>query len=123
MWSLNMDNCCTLPLFAIILFLICSFHNPNSISSFIKYLLTTTNSPANVRRLYKLLVNGSKHSLNPKICEVDAVGIGASKSEFRIPCSMIDCFKACQSYRPGVGSTPHISNCSIPFDAGESSND
>ena len=33
--------------------------------------------PANVFLLYIFDVNGSKHSLNPKICDVDAVGIGA----------------------------------------------
>jgi hypothetical protein len=32
-----------------------------------------------------LEVYGSKHSLFPKICEVEAVGIGAIKSEFLAP--------------------------------------
>jgi hypothetical protein len=35
-------------------------------------------------------VNGSKHSLLPRICEVDAVGIGATKQ--RIPDSEIETF-------------------------------
>jgi hypothetical protein len=30
-------------------------------------------------------VNGSKDSLLPRICEVDAVGIGAIRSEFLAP--------------------------------------
>ena len=111
-------SCLTDPLFAIILFLICSFHRPSSNNSFIKYLLSITNSPASVRRLYKLLVNGSKHSLNPRICDVLAVGIGATNSELRRPWSQIDFFKAAQSYLL-LGVTPHISNCKTPFDAGE----
>ena len=50
------------------------------------------NSPANVRRLYIFDVIGSIHSLNPKICDVEAVGMGANKSELRIPCFIIRCF-------------------------------
>ena len=50
-FSGNTVNCWMLPLLAIILFLIFSFHNPQSINSFIKYLFANTNSPANVRRL------------------------------------------------------------------------
>ena len=34
---------------------------------------------------YKFDVKGSKHSLFPKICEVEAVGIGATNKEFLIP--------------------------------------
>ena len=61
---------------------------------------------------------GSKHSLLPRICAVDAVGIGASSSELRSPCSAIFALSAAQSQRP-VGVTPHMSYCRMPFDAGE----
>ena len=73
-----------------------------------------------------LLVIGSKHSLFPKICDVLAVGIGASNREFRRPCCFILSFKLFQLYiflrytgSLSVGSTFHISNCKMPFDAGE----
>jgi len=38
------------------------------------------------RREYRFDVYGSKHSLLPRICAVDAVGIGATSNEFRTPC-------------------------------------
>jgi hypothetical protein len=41
------------------------------------------------RRLYMLDVKGSVLSLLPYICAVLAVGIGASSSEFLMPCSAI----------------------------------
>jgi hypothetical protein len=31
-------------------------------------------------------VYGSKHSLLPKICDVEAVGMGATRRELRTPC-------------------------------------
>ena len=99
-----------------------SFHKPSLIRSRIKYLFATTNSPAKVRRLYKLLVNGSKHSLNPRICDVLAVGIGANNVEFLSPFCLIEVFNFTQSYLLD-GSTPHKSNCNIPSDAGEPSKD
>ena len=61
------------------------FHKFKSDNSFIKYLLTNMNSPASVLLVYILLVNGSKHSLFPNICDVLAVGIGATNSEFLSP--------------------------------------
>ena len=61
---------------------------------------------------------GSIHSLYPKICEVDAVGIGANNNELRIPRSRIRVFKSVQSYR-SLGSTPHKSNCNSPREAGD----
>lgn len=45
-----------------------------------------TNSPERVLRVYIFEVYGSKHSLLPKICEVEAVGIGATNKEFLTPC-------------------------------------
>lgn len=39
------------------------------------------NSPESTRLEYMLEVKGSKHSLLPKICAVDAVGIGAVSRE------------------------------------------
>ena len=38
-----------------------------------KCLLITINSPAKVLRIYTFDVYGSKHSLLPNICDVDAV--------------------------------------------------
>ena len=69
----------------------------------------TINSPASVLREYKLLVKGSKHSLNPKICEVLAVGMGATRSEFRTPYFIIFPRNEFQSYL-SLGVTFHISN-------------
>ena len=47
------------------------------------------NSPASTRRVYMFEVYGSKHSLLPRICDVDAVGMGATRSEFRTPLAAI----------------------------------
>ena len=44
------------------------------------------NVPANVVREYKLDVMGSNASVFPKIWAVDAVGIGATNKELRMPC-------------------------------------
>ena len=54
-----------------------------------RYLFTTANSPLSTRRVYRFDVYGSKDSLLPRICAVDAVGMGASSSELRTPCSAI----------------------------------
>ena len=64
---------------------------------------------------------GSKHSLKPKICDVLAVGIGATNNELRNPYSIIYSLRIDQLYRSFVGSTPHISNCNTPFEAGDPS--
>ena len=45
-----------------------------------------------------LEVYGSKHSLLPRIWEVEAVGIGASSSELRTPCCAILLRRASQSH-------------------------
>ena len=66
-----------------------------------------------------LLEIGSKHSVLPRICDVLAVGIGAKSSEFRNPCFMMRSFREIQSYRPASGSTPHMSYCRMPCDAGD----
>jgi hypothetical protein len=63
-------------------------------------------------------VYGSKHSLLPRICDVDAVGIGANKSELRTPWTAIFARSAAQSQR-SVGVTFHMSNCSTPLLTGE----
>ena len=42
----------------------------------------TANSPLWTRRTYRFDVHGSTHSLLPRIWEDDAVGIGATSSEF-----------------------------------------
>lgn len=55
-----------------------------------------------------LEVYASIDSLLPKICAVEAVGIGANKSEFRTPNSAIFFFNEAQSHK-SVGVTPHIS--------------
>jgi hypothetical protein len=72
-----------------------------------------------VRLEYKLLVNGSKHSLNPNICDVDAVGIGAINKELRSPYLTIDSFNLVQLYLDdNPAKLVHISYCRIPSDAG-----
>ena len=70
-----------------------------------------------------LLEIGSKHSVLPRICDVLAVGMGARSSEFRRPCFTMRAFKAVQSYRPASGSTPHMSYCRMPWDAGDPKNE
>jgi len=52
-------------------------------------------------------VYGSMDSLLPKICAVEAVGIGAINKLLRTPNLAILAFNADQSQRP-VGSTPHL---------------
>ena len=64
-------------------------------------------------------VYGSKHSLLPKIWEVDAVGIGANNNEFLTPCFLTFCFSFVQSHLPESGVIPHMSNWKIDFDTGE----
>ena len=56
-----------------------------NINFIIKYLFITINSPAKVLRKYIFEVKGSIHSLFPKICDVDAVGMGATNNELRTP--------------------------------------
>ena len=46
--------------------------------------------------MYIFEVYGSKLSLFPKICEVEAVGIGATNNEFRTPYLLIFSLKAGQ---------------------------
>jgi hypothetical protein len=53
-------------------------------------------------------VKASKVSLFPRIYEVDAVGIGATKREFLIPYLTIYFLRESQSYM--VAYFPHISN-------------
>ena len=74
--------------------------------------------PASTRRVYRLDVYGSKHSLLPRIWAVDAVGIGASSSELRTPWFLMRPLSATQSHRFD-GVTPHMSNCSTPLLMGE----
>lgn len=64
-----------------------------------------------------LEVYGSKHSLLPRICAVDAVGIGAHSSELRSPCRAMR-LRSSSQFQRLVGVTPHMSNCSVPFEAG-----
>src|SRR4051812_1437484 len=99
---------CTEPLPAMILFFRLSFHNLRLTRSFSKYLFTTTNSPERVLRVYMFEVNGSKHSLLPSICEVEAVGIGATSKELRTPYFFTSVFSSVQSQRE-EGVTSHIS--------------
>src|SRR5579862_5619533 len=111
---------------------------PCSTRSLSNHGLTTWNSPARTRRVYifcslyanmvSTIINkykpkelhllptevyGSKHSLKPKICEVDAVGMGATSNELRTPCLAIFFLSLSQSHKSD-GSTPHISYCKIP---------
>mmetsp|Transcript_111588 Transcript_111588/g.271097 ORF Transcript_111588/g.271097 Transcript_111588/m.271097 type:complete len:232 (-) Transcript_111588:186-881(-) len=109
---------CTLPLSAIIWRRTSLVHRSRSTRSRSKCLFTTANSPASTRRLYMLDVNGSMPSLLPRICAVEAVGMGAINSELRRPCSAILAFRPAQFHRL-VGVTPHMSNCSCPLLAGE----
>jgi len=62
-------------------------------------------------------VYGSKHSLLPRIWAVDAVGIGASSSELRTPCSLIRARSAFQSQRAD-GSTQSWSTGRFAFHIG-----
>ena len=64
---------------------------------------------------------GSKHSLFPKICEVEAVGIGATNKELRTPFFTTFSRKLSQSQRPELGVTFHISNWKMPLEIGEPS--
>ena len=82
-----------------------------------RYLFTTANSPESTRRVYRLDVYGSNDSLLPRIWAVDAVGIGATSSELRTPCSATEARNAVQSQR-SVVVTPHMSGCILPFDIG-----
>jgi hypothetical protein len=67
-------------------------------------------------------VYGSKHSLLPRICAVEAVGIGATSSELRTPCCAICARSPAQSWRAD-GVTPHMSNWRTPLETGEPSYD
>src|SRR5438309_2008242 len=93
--------------------LIESFHKFSFTRSLRRCLFTIGNSPLNTRRVYILLVYGSKHSLLPKICEVLAVGIGAMSKELRMPYFLISSRSTSHSQRL-VGVTFHISNWRIP---------
>lgn len=81
---------------------------------------TTWKSPDSTRRAYSMDVYGSKHSFHPRICEVEAVGIGATRRELRTPCSLIWARRVVQSQR-SVGTRPQRSNWSLPCDMGEPS--
>ena len=50
-------------------------------------------------------VYGSNASLFPKICEVEAVGIGATNNEFLTPCFITSFLKPAQSQRPESSSS------------------
>src|SRR5574343_1407439 len=52
-----------------------------------------------------LEVYGSKASLLPKICEVEAVGIGAINKEFLTPCCITSLRKLARSQRPDNSSS------------------
>jgi len=54
------------------------------------------------------------HSLKPRICEVEAVGIGAISRLLRTPCLAILERRPAQSQR-SVGVTFHMSNCRMPL--------
>merc|ERR1719399_2612794 len=95
-------------------------HNPRAIKSLSRYLLTTANSPARTRLVNMLLVKGSKLSLLPRIWAVDAVGIGARRSELRQPCSARSRLSWAQSHLL-LGVTFHRSGCNKPWDVGEPS--
>ena len=58
--------------------------------------------------IFSNLVYGSKHSLNPRIWLVEAVGIGARRREFLRPVLVILSFNEAQSHSE-VGVTPHRS--------------
>ena len=109
------------PFSIINLFFKLSFQTFNLINSFTKCLLITINSPPNVLREYKLVVNGSNASLFPKICAVDAVGIGATNNEFLTPLDFISFLKDFQSQRPDKSESflPHISYWKTPFSIGD----
>ena len=64
------------------------------------------------------LVKGSTLSLLPKICAVEAVGMGATRREFLRPCSAILAFRPSQSCL-SVGFTPQRSNWRRPSEAGD----
>ncbi len=60
--------------------------------------------------MYRFVVYGSKLSLFPKIYDVEAVGIGATRSEFLVPCSITSFLKDSQSYLSVGGFSFHMSN-------------
>ena len=99
---------CTEPLCAMIWLRISSVHRPRAIRSRSRCWLTTANSPASTRREYRLDVYGSKHSLLPRICAVDAVGIGASSSELRSAVLRDLGAQAAQSHRGRRRDAPHV---------------
>ena len=70
------------------------------------------------RVIVSVLAKGSIDSLLPRICAVDAVGIGATSSELRMPNLTSRALSAAQSKR-FEGVTPQRSNCSWPLLAGE----
>ncbi len=98
----------TEPLAEIILFFKVSFQMPSFTRSRSKCLFTTTNSPDSTLLEYMLEVYGSKHSLFPNICDVDAVGIGATNREFLTPYFATSSFKTSHSHL-GEGVTFHMS--------------
>ena len=67
-----------------------------AIKSLTKWLLMQTNSPESTLLVYRFEVYGSKDSLFPNICEVEAVGIGAISNEFLMPYFTISFFKLSQ---------------------------
>ena len=54
----------------------------------------------------------------PRIWAVEAVGIGATSSEFRTPCSATSARSSAQFQR-SVGVTPHMSGWNTPLLTGE----
>jgi len=110
----------TLPLSAIICMRTSLVQSLRSMRSRSRCLFTTTNSPDSTRRLYMLDVKGSMDSLLPRICAVDAVGMGAMSSELRRPVAAIFALSVAQSQR-SEGVTPQRSYWSFPWCAGDPS--
>ena len=48
-------------------------------------------------------------------CDVDAVGMGATNSEFRTPCCFMFARRLSQSQRDEGAFTPHMSCCKTPL--------
>jgi hypothetical protein len=66
-----------------------------------------------------LEVYGSKHSLLPRIWEVEAVGMGATRRELRTPCAAMAARRPAQSHRSEGAGAPHMSCWRTPLETGE----
>ncbi len=60
-----------------------------------------------------------KRSLLPRICDVEAVGMGATSNELRMPCLITSAFRV---YRSSGGLAQQRSNWNSPLDVGEPGN-